>query len=60
MDRLTMLEKARQLACDQIMMSSCLTDDTFDSLNAEDDERALYILAEQFLSNAAVDIELGS
>lgn len=58
MDRLTFLEKARQLACEQIEASSCLTDKEFAELQEMDEEQALCKKAKEILEDAAVEIDL--
>ncbi len=53
------LEKARQLACQQISESSCLTEVEFKAIMESDDteEVALYRKARQILEDAASDAE---
>ena len=53
MDRLTMYNKAIQLACEQIDACSCLTDEGFESFKDVSEDEALKILANQFLQEAA-------
>jgi len=57
MKRLEFLEKARQLACQQISDSSCLTDVEFKSIMESDDteEVALYRKATEILEDASYD-----
>ncbi len=62
MDRLTFLEKARQLACQQVEMSSCLLDAEFADIQSEIDseamneEEAISQKAKVILEDAAFDI----
>lgn len=57
MKRLEFLEKARQIACQQVSDSSCLTDKEFkDIMESEDTEEvALYRMASLILTDAAYD-----
>lgn len=59
MERLEFLEKARQLACQQVTESSCLTDAEFKSIMESDDteEVALYRKAKEILEDASFDAE---
>ncbi len=63
MDRITFLEKARQIACDQVVASSCLTKAEFADIQNEiqneamNEEEALYQKAKVILEDAANDIE---
>jgi len=62
MDRLTFLEKARYLACEQVKDSSCLTETEFADIQDEiqnetmNEEEALYQKAQVILENAALDM----
>ena len=65
MNRLAFLEKARQLACDQIVSSSALTDSEYadiqeDIQNNEEmnEEEALYKKAKGILEDAAFEMEV--
>jgi len=57
MERLEFLEKAQQIACQQVRDSSCLTDNEFKDIMESDDteEIALYRKASKILINAAAD-----
>ena len=59
MKRIEFLEKARQLACQQISESSCLTDKEFKDIMESDDveEVTLYRRAKQILEDASYDME---
>jgi len=63
MDRLTFLEKARQIACEQVVSSSALTDSEFADIQHEieqeaiNEEEALYQKAKVILEDAAFDID---
>ena len=57
MDRLTMLEKAQQIAYEQIGASSALSEKRHKELCVLLEEEALYALAYEFLDNATFDIE---
>ena len=63
MDRLTFLQKARQLACQLVEDSSCLTDAEFADIQADiqneamNEEEALTQKAKIILEDAAADIE---
>lgn len=59
MKRLEFLEKARQIACQQVSDSSCLTNKEFKDIMELDDteEVALYRMASQILKDAAFDSE---
>ena len=57
MKRLEFLQKARQIACEQIDSSSALTDEQFEVISQEkNQELALYRLAEAILDHASYDI----
>lgn len=62
MDRKTFLQKARQIACDQVVNSSALTDSDFADIQDEiqneamNEEEALYQKAKVILEDAALDI----
>ncbi len=56
MERLEFLEKARQLAHEQIESSSCLPDFEFAELSELDEEVALYKKAKSILEEAVDDI----
>ena len=59
MIRKEFLEQARQLACQQISESSCLTEVEFKAIMESDDteETALYRKAKEMLEDAASDAE---
>jgi hypothetical protein len=63
MDRKTFLEKARQIACEQVVSSSALTDSDFADIQYEiqneamNEEEALSQKAKVILEDAALDIE---
>jgi len=59
MKRLDFLKKARQIACQQVSDSSCLTDEQFKDIMESDDteEVALYRMAVGILEDASYDIE---
>ena len=59
MIRKEFLDKARQLACQQISESSCLTEVEFKAIMESDDteETALYREAKKMLEDAASDAE---
>ena len=59
MKRLEFLDKARQLACEQISNSSCLPNVEFKNIMKLDDteEVALYRKAKQILEDAGFDME---
>lgn len=58
MKRLEFLMKARQIACQQINDSSCLTDEEFKDIMESDDEEevALYRRASEILTDASHDM----
>jgi len=57
MQRLEFLETARQIACQQVTDSSCLTDKEFKNIMDSDDteEVALYRKASEILEDASHD-----
>ena len=57
MTRLVFLKKARQIACQQVSDSSCLTDKEFKDIMESDDteEVALYRKASEILIDASHD-----
>ena len=57
MRRLEFLEKARQIACEQVSDSSCLTEKEFEDIRESDDveEVALYRKASEILEDASHD-----
>ena len=63
MDRLTFLQKARQLACEQVEASSCLTEVEFADIQSEiqnkamNEEEAISQKARVILEDAALEIE---
>jgi len=59
MKRLEFLKKARQIACQQVSNSSCLTDEEFEDImeSNEVEEVALYRMAKSILEDAAYDAE---
>ena len=57
MKRLKMLEKAQQIACEQISMSSSLPDERYKELRKLPTEEALYTLAHQILENSFFNME---
>lgn len=65
MKRLEFLEKARTLAQQQCVDSSCLTDSEYPKIKAAiangdtDEERALYTKAQEILEDASHDINMG-
>ena len=60
MKRLEFLETARQIACQLVSDSSCLSDEDFKSIMESDDtvEVALYRKAKEILGEASVDAEV--
>lgn len=58
MDRLTFLEKACQLAREQIEASSCLSEKEFAELQEMDEEKALCQKAKAILEDAAFEIDI--
>lgn len=59
MDRVTMLDKAKQLAHEKVDSASAINEKYYEELNAMPDERAIVKLAEEFLNDAADDIRGG-
>ena len=63
MNRLTFLEKARQLACEQVVSSSALTDKEFADIQNEiqeeaiNEDEALCQKAKVILEDAAFDMD---
>lgn len=63
MDRLTFLEKARQLACEQVVCSSALTDSEYADIQADieseqmNEEEAVSQKAKVILEDAALEID---
>lgn len=56
MDRVTMLNKAQQLAHEKVDGSSALKEKYYEILNEMPDEAAIVKLAEEFLNDAADEI----
>ncbi len=63
MDRKAFLEKARQLACEQVVASSCLTKSEYTDIQNEiqneamNEEEALYQKAKVILEDAAFEMD---
>ena len=59
MERLEFLEKAREIACEQVSDSSCLTEAEFKRIIDSDDsqEVELYRMAKHMLEDASYDME---
>ncbi len=63
MDRKAFLEKARQLACEQVVASSCLPEKEYADIQEEiqneemNEEEALYKKARVILEEAAFEID---